>query len=103
VTLYYEMHVTIEFPETEALFNKAKFIAIANGYHVGDLLLMKHEIERSRKDMFFTSRAGSQCAAEQSIKLLCEQLRAAGFTVLRYKIEDTVVDSRIEDRLLALA
>lgn len=97
-SLYYEMHVTIEFPgEAEAAELKAWMKENMKHWHMGDLLLMKKEDERSHKDLFFTARATTEIDAWELVKALCIVLTVLGHKVLRYKLEDTIVDSRIND------
>ena len=109
MTLYYEMHVTIEFPGEEHIEN-LKEIAKINSFHMGDLLLMKNEDERSHKDLFFTGRVApsgyepidyvmAQNLVEIATQTFCRVLYLSGYKVVRYKIEDTVCDSKIEDML----
>lgn len=100
MTLYYEVHVTLE-PDFDRL-EEAREIAKRFHYHLGDLLLMKKDDERSHKDMFFTTRKGSNQDARWSVVRFVQELQKAGFRPIRYKIEDTVLDSKIEDELQLL-
>jgi len=100
VTLYYEVHVTVA-PDFDRI-EQAKEIAKAQGFHMGDLLLMKRDDERSHKDMFFTFRTKIYREAISQTRKIVDALNAAGFNVLRYKIEDTLLDSKIKDRMMLL-
>ena len=104
MSLYYEIHVTVEFPQ--AIYDLRGDAAVADweqfakncGWHLGKLLLMKGE--RSQKDLFFTTRAGTRDQAVAKTRGFIKQLQGADrFKVYRYKIEDTIIDSRIEDTL----
>lgn len=97
MSLYYEMHVTIEFPGEHVLPYVRILMDKVPHWHMGDLLLMKNEDERSRKDLFFTSRADTQIEAWLMTKGFCDLLREHGFKIVRYKMEDTITDSRIND------
>lgn len=96
---HYEMHVTMEFPgEAEAAALKAEMQRLVPWWHMGDLLLMKTDDERSHKDLFFTAREETEIGAWITVKAFCDLLRERGHKVLRYKLEDTIVDSRIQDQ-----
>lgn len=95
-SLYFEIHITIA-PDFDRL-DEAKNLAKCCGFHMGDLLLMKKDDERSHKDMFFTARSTTFACAKEVTEVFCGLLRKNGFNVLRYKIEDTVLDSRILDK-----
>ena len=99
-SLYHEIHVTLEWNDFLAcdidfIRNEAK----NHGFHMGDLLLMKKEDQRSHKDAFFTSRAKTYDDAVTLTKSFCALLKRYGHKVIRYKIEDTVLDSKFEDTL----
>jgi hypothetical protein len=98
MTLYYEMHVTTEWPG-EVHFEVLKMLVRDKmpHWHMGDLLMMKNEDERSHKDVFFTARAETEIEAWVMTKGFCLNLADHGFKVIRYKLEDTLVDSRIAD------
>lgn len=98
MSLYYEMHVTIEWPgiiHVETL--KSAVRDTVPHWHMGDLLLMKDDDVRSHKDVFFTARASTEISAWILTKAFIQLLHEWGYSVLRYKLEDTLVDSRIAD------
>lgn len=97
MSLYYEIHVTIEFPGEEALPYIRQLLDKVPHWHMGDLLLMKNEDVRSHRDVFFTARASTEIEGWVITKAFCVLLAEAGFKVIRYKLEDTIVDSRITD------
>jgi hypothetical protein len=99
-SLYYEIHVTIEWSDRVLQYlDVLKQLAKNNGFHMGDLLLMKRDEERSHKDVFFTARADTYDEAEEMVVNFERLLDAGTYKVIRYKIEDTVLDSKINDKL----
>lgn len=94
-SLYFETHVTFE-PDFERL-SQIQAIAKQYGFHMGKLLLLKKEDESSHKDMFFTDRKPSFSEAKDNMSQFMTAAIKAGFQPIRYKIEDCVLDSKIED------
>lgn len=94
-SLYYEIHVTLA-PDFDRL-EEVKFLGKKHSFHMGKLLLMKKEDQLSHKDMFLTGRTFSYYDACKVTQDLITDLKFAGFTILRYKIENTVLDSKIKD------
>lgn len=97
--LYYEAHITIEpvFDEWRVIANS---VAVNRGFKLADLLMKKRKEdteERSSKDTFMTGHSKSFKDLEQRTKECIIDLQKAGFKVWRYKIEDTILDSRTED------
>lgn len=99
MSLYYEIHVTLHPDFTEERLAEAKAIGLEHHYHMADLVYLKGKADRAEGDMFFTSRTTFWEDAITSVDRFCEDLAKADFHVVRYKIEDTLMDSRIEDRL----
>lgn len=95
--LYYKTHVTIA-PDFDRL-GQVEAIATQFHYHMGKLLLLKKEDENSHKDMFFTARHQEYTLAVKDLKEFMIALHKAGFGVIRYKIENVVLDSKIVDIL----
>lgn len=96
---YYEAHVTIE-PVFNERRDVAKVIAENWKFQLADLLMKKRSEdteERSSKDTFMTSHSKRMMDISYRTIKLVKDLKAAGFKVWRYKIEDTVMDSRIDD------
>jgi hypothetical protein len=105
VGFYYEAHVTIE-PVFDARLEQFKEIAAKHDFRVADLLMKKREgdtAEQSQYDSFCTGRSEDIGAIRGRVVGLCFELRRMGFTVWRYKIEDTIIDSRHEDQFLLLS
>jgi hypothetical protein len=98
---YYEAHVTIE-PVFDGRLETAKLVAEGWKFKVADLLMKKREADtetRSSKDTFMTSHSKElEDITNRTIEVV-RQLKLKGFKVWRYKIEDTVLDSRIQDEL----
>lgn len=105
VPLYLEAHVTIE-PVFDERREKAAEIAASFGFRLADLLMKKEREateQRSDKDTFMTGHSQSKSDINSRTIRLVATLTAEGFKVWRYKIEDTLVDSRNADtwRLIA--
>lgn len=99
--LYFEAHVTIE-PVFDDRRSLAADLAKGYGYKLADLLMKKRYADtedRSSKDTFMTAHSKSLTDIRERTKALVLALQAEGFKVWRYKIEDTVLDSRTEDVL----
>lgn len=99
--LYYEAHITIE-PVFDARLETARELASKFGFRVADLLMKKREkdsAERSANDTFMTGHGKYYDDLRRAMAALIHELQTNRFKVWRYKIEDTVVDSRIEDKL----
>ena len=97
--LYYEAHVTIE-PVFDANRDFAGQIAKAFKFKLADLLMRKRSEdseERSKNDTFMTGHSTDYEDIKQRTISLVKQLQSYGYKVWRYKIEDTLVDSRSAD------
>lgn len=98
---YFEAHVTIE-PIFDDRLEMASQLALKNKFKIATLLMQKREEDtptRSKYDTFMTGHGKQLDDIQSRVKALVEELRANNFTVWRYKIEDTVMDSRINDIL----
>ena len=99
VKYYLESHITIE-PVFDAQRDKASNIARGYGFKLAHLLMQKERTataERSDRDTFMTGHSRSKEDIIQRTKQLVAALQREGFKVWRYKIEDTLIDSRNED------
>lgn len=99
VALYLEAHVTIE-PVFDERRDEAVVIAQRFGFRLADLLMKKRAEdteERSAKDTFMTGHSKSKADINRRTSDLVLALRAAQFKVWRYKVEDTLLDSRHSD------
>lgn len=99
--LYFETHVTIE-PIFDDRLVLAGELAQKHGFKIASLLMKKREEdteERSKYDTFMTGHGKSLNAMKANVIALVNELVSQGFKVWRYKIEDTVMDSRIHNEL----
>ncbi len=99
--LYFEAHITIE-PVLDGRIEVVKSLGAIYGFKVADLLMRKREQdteERSKNDTFMTGHGKSLTNMTFRVRRMVELLTLHGFKVWRYKIEDTVMDSRTEDVL----
>lgn len=97
--LYFECHITIE-PVFEESYGVVVAIGKKHGFRVAELLMKKRKDdspERSMYDTFMTSHSKSLSDIKYRMICCCKELEIRGFKVWRYKIEDTVLDSRTED------
>lgn len=102
--LYYEAHVTIE-PVFDAAREQADILAREHSFKLAHLLMQKRELdapERSKHDTFMTAHSRELEELIERTQSLIIALKAAGYKVWRYKIEDTVLDSRAQDTLRLL-
>ena len=102
---YYEAHVTIE-PIFDERLSQAQAIAREYKFRVADLLMQKRKQdtpERSSRDTFMTGHSKSYEDIKERIHGLVNLLKKQGFKVWRYKIEDTLIDSKFNDELRVIA
>lgn len=99
VDLYLEAHITIE-PVFDDERERAGAIGKAHGFKLAHLLMQRERgdtPERSSRDTFMTGHSKFCDEIQARTRACVEALRGAGFKVWRYKIENTVLDSRNED------
>lgn len=97
--LYYEGHVTIE-PVFGHRLEQASALAQLFGFRIASLLMQKDRVatpERSDKDTFMTGHSKYEGNLTSRMKALIKTLQYPNFQVWRYKMEDTVYDSRTRD------
>ena len=100
-SLYFECHITIE-PVFEERLEKAVEIGKAQGFSVADLLMQRRKEdtpERSKFDTFMTGRDKNRATLAMRMIATIFALKRDGFKVFRYKIEDTLLDSKGKDVL----
>jgi predicted secreted hydrolase len=94
-SLYYEVHVNIEpvFGDLGALqaFGEPFNFRLATFY------MRKGNEDVFQDDQFFTTRATTFTGAIGATLEFVKHLQENGYTVKRYKIEDTLVDSNRDD------
>ena len=96
---YYEAHVTIE-PAFGARLELFRALCQAQQFHVATLVMRKRKTAKpksSDEDAFCTGRSISYSDIEVRMFKLVASLKENGFIVRRYKIENTVLDSRHDD------
>ena len=97
--LYYESHITIE-PVFDERLEDFRKLCEPHKFKPASLLMKKRKedtAERSQYDTFATGHGKLFDDISARTIGLVEDLKAAGFKVWRYKIEDTMLDSRHED------
>lgn len=97
--LYLEAHVTID-PIFDSRLKKARYLAKLYGFKVAELLMKKRKEdtpERSKYDTFMTGHGTSFADLKIRTAGLIQALQKHNFVVRRYKIEDTILDSRSND------
>lgn len=92
--LYFEAHVTID-PTKDPDDPVLRDLARAQGFRVAELLMKKGAGERSRLDDFMTTRGQEFDDVLARTMMLVSTLKEAGYTVRRYKIENTLLDVRL--------
>ncbi len=102
--LYYEAHVTIE-PVFDSRRSFADSLAKTCGFKLAELLMQKRSVdseERSKNDTFMTGHSKNYADLQSRLIRLVHSLQVYGYKVWRYKIEDTLLDSRNKDELRLL-
>lgn len=98
--LYFEAHVTMD-PVPQSDRDRVQDLIEPFGFRLAKLLMQKGE--PSNIDTFCTAHSRSYSTLVLKVTDCVRALRAAGINVRRYKIEDTVIDSRSSDVLMVLA
>jgi hypothetical protein len=99
--LYYECHITVE-PVFEETREELSTIAKPFGFRLAELLMQKnreHDPIRSTYDTFMTAHSKNYEDIFQRMKNCVAAIEAEGFKVWRYKIEDTLFDTKHGDKL----
>lgn len=92
--LYYEAHVTID-PVEEWRRPEVENLAHNSGFRLAKLLMDKGV--PSQLDTFMTGHSKDLDDIKHRTELTVRLLKGNGFNVRRYKIEDTLLDSRHDD------
>lgn len=101
MSLYYECHITIE-PLFDEQLDQVKDLVARYKFKVAELLMKKRTEdteERSQYDTFMTSHGQEYNELENRMLLMVHSLQEHNIKVWRYKIEDVVLDSKINDKL----
>lgn len=99
--LYFEAHITIE-PVFGIYLTEIKEISSKFHFRVADLLMKKRPEDtetRSKHDTFMTTRHVDWGTIKTRTEKCVIALREKGFVVWRYKIENTLLDSKFKDEL----
>ncbi len=99
--LDYEAHVTIE-PVEGASLTLFESIAKRHGFRVANLLMVKDRritSERSNRDSFATGWGETYSEIAARCMELVEDLKVAGLTVWRFKVERTLLDVDLRSEL----
>ncbi len=96
--LYYEAHITVD-PLSGSALGLFKELCRRQGFKVADLLMVKPGVGTipSDIDSFCTTRSKFLEDISARVRNLVTDCRISGIKVRRYKIEDTVLDSKIDD------
>ena len=90
----YECHITID-PVTGADLDV--FDDLCRGYHFKVARLIKDNGQPNDRDQFATGNGTTYAELRKRMVDLCQDIKACGFKLRRYKIEEIVTDSRIND------
>jgi|SRR6478609_1449828 len=103
-SLYYESHVTFE-PVFDERLELLRRLCDVNEFRVAELLMQKRPDdtpERSKYDTFCSGRDEDATKLTTRMLSLVASAQGMGFKVWRYKIENVILDSKIDDTLLRL-
>lgn len=98
---YYECHVTIA-PILDAERIEVSDVAKLHHFSLAELHMQKRSVDtptRSKYDDFLTGRSYDLVDISDRMADLIRHLKHRGYTVWRYKIELTIIDSRYDDGL----
>lgn len=97
--LYYESHVTIDPPEDSQIALLTSLVQLEN-FRLAKLFMRKGGVDEAHVDDAFMTGHGKELSDIRARTIaLVNRLHENGFVVRRYKIEDTVLDSRFDDEL----
>jgi len=100
---YYEAHVTIEPPKDELDIKDVRRLAATHDFRVAKLLMERDgRLVDHDKDMFCSARSQERQDILDRTLAFVRDLMAFGFSVYRYKIESTLVDSREDMSMLQI-
>jgi hypothetical protein len=69
------------------------------GFKLAKLYMLKEGLHESKKDTFMTAHSLDEDEIFDNMRMAMEALQRIGVKVLRYKIEDVIIDSRKSDIL----
>lgn len=94
---YYESHVTIDPLVTETMGVEVESKCAAYGFRLAKLYMEKGR--PSETDAFMTTRSYEFGDIQTRTVGFVKSLQSAGIVIRRYKIELTLIDSKIKDEL----
>lgn len=100
----FEAHITIE-PVFDERLEQLKALVNPHRFRVAELLMKKRvqdEPEVSRHDTFMTAHGGEYSEIRDRVISCARAVSAAGYKVIRYKIEAIMIDSRFDDDTLEI-
>lgn len=97
--LYFEAHITID-PVPEEGRDAVQALGMPWGFRLAKLLMQKGE--PSNIDTFMTAHGRDLDDMRRRVTGMVIDLQRTGYTVRRYKVEDTIFDSRTHDELRLL-
>jgi hypothetical protein len=96
--LYYELHITCEAGEDFELFRR-----IANHLDWRASRFSEDDVDDYHGKWFMSARVHLMMAAHALLEITMQSLSAAGITVIRWKVEDTLFDSKHGDTIDMIA
>lgn len=97
----YEIHVTID-PVLSTDPRRKVLEDLAQTYNYKIAKLFKEGGQEADEDSFMTAHTSTLADAKISLHILVPVLKAGGFVLRRYKIEQIIIDSKREDFLRLL-
>lgn len=94
--LYFEAHITLE-PKAGCDFDTFRRGFQNDLWRVS--AFAEDDVDNIVGKWFITSRSKSEVTMVNMVRTMCSALKSQGFTVLRAKIEDTIIDSKYGDQL----
>ncbi len=94
--LYLELHITVESQEDEK-FPQFQSWAIANDWRASRF--SEDDVDGYNGKWFLSAREEYKTIAMKNLKSTLAELENQNYSILRWKIEDTVLDSKYGDTL----
>lgn len=97
--LYFEAHITLA-PVFGEAREALKMLGSNHGFRVADLLMRRARggaAVPSQDDSFMTARSVDYSDIVERTRSMVQALRACGYSVRRYKVENTLVDSKAKE------
>ena len=98
---YYESHITVDPVMDDDRRSQAAIVASCSGFKLAKLVMLKDGSPHTG-DTFMTCRSKNLESIKTRTRTAVQQLEREGFPVRRWKIEDTLFDSKSGDNLNSL-